>query len=398
MNPANIKLGLERVRKVWLAMPDIPADTKVVVIGGTNGKGSCVLCLEHLLIESGQRVGAYMSPHLVRFNERIRCDGAEISDQQLCEHLDRVDSARGETELTYFEFTTLAALSFFSSQNLDVIVLEVGLGGRLDAVNILNTDVAILTSVDLDHQDWLGDDLESIGSEKAGIFRSNRWAILGQPSMPASVIEHARSLGVKLLTGGKDFVLVDWGDHRSFNFGTKSWDVPGIAVSNSSLGSAICALHLLQGTLDQSVLNTLEKLQLPARFQQVRVSNRECILDSAHNPAAAAHLSEMLVSQGFDSVDILLGMMADKDIQGFVRALATRANRWLIAEPEISRAATTRKLEEIIRVESSAEIVDLGRISNLKIDQLSQSRPTLVCGSFYTVGEFLTYQVGEASA
>lgn len=398
MNPSHIELGLDRVKAVWNALPNFSNQTKIVVVGGTNGKGSCVLAMEHMLRQQGVKVGAYLSPHLVRFNERIRLDQREISDVSLCEHLERVERARLDVDLTYFEFTTLAALSFFTDEVPDVVILEVGLGGRLDAVNILATDIAILTSVDLDHQDWLGNDLESIGREKAGIFRSNSWAILGSYAMPDSVYRQAEAIGAQVLARGKDFDILEQEKHCLFQRETESWSIPDIPVSRSSLAAAICAVQILQSPLEQTMLNGLADLRLPARFQRLMINHRECILDSAHNPAAAENLSQMLVSEGISKVDVVLGMMADKDVRGFVKALAPRVKRWLTVRPETDRALTTGELESIIKAESTAEVVDVGSIKSLKIDELVESRPTLVCGSFYTVGEFIRYHTGGPGA
>lgn len=397
MDPAHIELGLERVKSVWNSLPDLPEQTKVVVVGGTNGKGSCVLAMEHLLKASGYKVGAYLSPHLVRFNERIRFDKTEISDQSLAQHLEAVDQARGTTQLTYFEFTTLAALSYFAAEQPDIVILEVGLGGRLDAVNILPTDLAVLVSVDLDHQAWLGHDRESIGWEKAGIFRRDAWAVVGE-DMPNSVLQYAWDLGAKLLVEGEDFSIRDDIDTCVFRWGLDSWEFPGAGISRSSLAAALCAVRIVTGGLAPEVLNTLQELRLPARFQRISIGNRDFILDSAHNPAAAANLSSMLSKAGLPSVDVVLGMMADKDSAGFVRALKQHARRWLVVAPDNSRARPYEELKNIIASESSAEIVEIGSLEHLKIDDLSASLPTLVCGSFYTVGEFLKYHAGDTSA
>jgi dihydrofolate synthase/folylpolyglutamate synthase len=397
MDPTRIELGLERVKLVWNSLPELPERTRIVVIGGTNGKGSCALALEHMLREVGLGVGTYLSPHLVRFNERIRLNKNEISDISLTQHLEIVEQARGTTDLTYFEFTTLAALSYFAAKEPDVIILEVGLGGRLDAVNILPTDIAILVSVGLDHQDWLGNDLESIGREKAGIFRNAAWAILGD-TMPESVTRKAREKGAKLLVLGKDFDITDDKNGGIFRWGSEFREVPNLPVSGSSLATAICAMHILTGSLDQAVLTSLANLKLPARFQRINIGNREFILDCAHNPAAAENLSRTLDREGEHAVDVLLGMMSDKDTAGFVRALTPQAKRWLTVMPESSRAQTTEELGRIIRSESSAEIIEVGQLKQLEIEKLAESRPTLVCGSFYTVGEFLKYHAGETSA
>jgi len=397
MDPSRIELGLERVKSVWNSLPELPKKTRIIVVGGTNGKGSCALAIEHMLKVLGLEGGTYLSPHLVRFNERIRLNTREISDVSLTQHLQIVEQARGKTDLTYFEFTTLAALSYFAAEKPDVIILEVGLGGRLDAVNILPTDIAILVSVDLDHQDWLGNDLESIGREKAGIFRDNAWAILGD-SMPDSVTRTAKEVGAKLLAQGKDFDIYNDKNVDRFSWNSESWQLPDLPISRSSLATAICAVRILNGSLNQKMLTSLSNLHLPSRFQRISIGSRKFILDCAHNPAAAENLSRTLDRESEHSVDVIIGIMSDKDVAGFVRALTPHAKRWLTVKPESSRAQTTEELGKIIRSESSADIVEVGQIKQLEIDKLAESRPTLVCGSFYTVGEFLRYYAGETSA
>ncbi len=205
LDPTRVELGLGRVRAVWQRLYEMPPPFAVITVGGTNGKGSCVAMLASILGAAGYRVGAYTSPHLLRYTERIRIDGQEVDATRMCEAFERVDRARGDVALTYFEFGTLAAFSVFMDAGLDVAVLEVGLGGRLDAVNLLDPDVAMITSVGIDHVDWLGPDRESIGREKAGIFRGDRPAVYGEADVPASVVAHAAEIGAELHLAQRDF-------------------------------------------------------------------------------------------------------------------------------------------------------------------------------------------------
>lgn len=398
MNPLHIELGLERIKSVWKNLPPLPEETRVVVVGGTNGKGSCVLTLEHLLRQSGLGVGSYTSPHLVRFNERIRLNESEISDELLCHHLERVESARGDVDLTYFEFTTLAALSFFVEEKPDVVILEVGLGGRLDAVNILNPEIAVLTSVDLDHQDWLGNNIESIGREKAGIFRPESWAVLAEAELPSSVYQHITDIGAKPLCRGNKFDIETQDSQQWFCFDGERYALPLVSVPEASLSAALCVSRLLLGKLTKEIIDSLTSLTLPARFERVNLLGAEFILDCAHNPAAAKQLSTKLLENGITSVQVVLGMMQDKDVEGFIAALAPQVRRWLLVVPETPRAYSLARLATKVRDLSNAEIIELGAIKDLKIDDLDKSIPTLVSGSFYTVGEFLKYQAGEQCA
>ncbi|MCG7964842.1 MAG: Mur ligase family protein, partial [Candidatus Thiodiazotropha taylori] len=205
LHPKEIELGLERVASVWQRLKPAGLQSLVVTVAGTNGKGSSVAMLESIYRQAGYRVGAYTSPHLVRYNERIRIDGREVSDEALCLAFEQVDQARGETVLTYFEFATLAALMIFAEQPLDLVILEVGLGGRLDAVNIIDADLALITTVDLDHTDWLGNSREEIGLEKAGIMRPKQPVVVGDSGIPESVPGFAKQIGAELYLAGRDF-------------------------------------------------------------------------------------------------------------------------------------------------------------------------------------------------
>ncbi len=350
-------LGLERVREVAGRM-ELPAPKLAITVGGTNGKGSTCAFLERILIESGYRVGCYASPHLLRYNERVRLQGEEAGDALLAASFERVEAARGATPLTYFEFGTLGALAIFADGNVDCTVLEVGLGGRLDAVNIVDADVAVVTSVDLDHQAYLGDTREKIGFEKAGIFRPGRPAIFGDRDPPASLVEHAQAIGAKLQVLGRDFGFE--GRDRQWDFtgqrGPKrALPIPALrgAWQLKNASSALAALDEVAGRLPISlgeVKRGLTMVRLPGRLQ-VLPGQPTIVLDVAHNPHAARALADGLLAMGFYGKTIaVFAMLGDKDIGGVIDALKGRIDQWHVSTVATERAASAARLvEELTR-------------------------------------------------
>lgn len=346
LHPREIELGLERVRAVadrlQLTLPGV-----VVTVAGTNGKGSVCAMLDAIARAAGYRVGLYTSPHLVRFNERGRLDGEPLDDARLVAGFEAVEAVRGEVTLTYFEFSTLAVLWCFAREALDLIVLEVGLGGRLDAVNIVDADCAILTSVALDHQAWLGETREAIGAEKAHIFRPGRPAICADPDPPASVVAHARSIGADLWCYGRDFNVT--GDRQQWSYGGRgrrrnALAYPALRGANQLLNAAgvlaaFEALHPRLAISQQAVREGLARVTLPGRFQ-VLAGRPAVVLDVAHNPHAAAHLAANLDNMGFFPVThAVFGVMADKDIDGILDALGDRIDHWWLCPLPGARAA-----------------------------------------------------------
>lgn len=338
-HPDAIALGLDRVREV-LARLDARIDCPVITVAGTNGKGSVCAMLEAILHASGRRVGLYTSPHLLRYNERVRVDLREAEDAALEEAFAAVEAVRGNVPLTYFEYGTLAALWLFARAALDALVLEVGLGGRLDAVNAIDADCAVITGIGLDHAAYLGDTRESVGREKAGIFRAGRPALVADPEPPASVFESAARAGARLLCLGKDF---------GYRAHPGQWDYWGPAGRRAALAhpalrgarqlrnaaAALAALDALRETLPvsmQDVRRGLAEVVLPGRFQ-VLPGRPQVILDVAHNPEAAQALAENLGASGFAAQTIaVFGMLKDKDIEGVVRQVAPRITRWHLAD------------------------------------------------------------------
>ena len=351
MHPVAIDMGLDRVAAVGERLK-LHFDCPVITVGGTNGKGSTCAMLESMLMQGSYRVGLYTSPHILDFNERARIDGHSVSDTVLCDAFAAVEDVRGDISLTYFEFTTLAILKLFADTKLDVVILEVGLGGRLDAVNIIDPDVAIVTSVDLDHQQYLGDTREKIGLEKAGIFRPQRAAICGDPSPPQSLVEHANDIGADLWLFGRDFNYS--GDRQQWSYGGRSvrrhaLAYPSLRGANQLLNAsaALAALEVLRDRLPlgaQEVRAGLVLVELPARFQ-VLPGRPAVILDVAHNPHAAATLAQNLDQMGFFPYTYaVFGAMSDKDIAGVLSHLKDKIDHWYLCDLPLPRAASAESL------------------------------------------------------
>ncbi len=353
LHPKTIDLGLDRVREVASRM-QLALPCTVFTVGGTNGKGSVCAMLEAVLLSAGYRVGLYTSPHLVRFNERVRLDGTALNDATLVAQFEAVEAARGNTGLTYFEFTTLAALRAFRDAAPDVAILEVGLGGRLDAVNLVDADCAIVTSVDVDHQEYLGSSREQIGWEKAHIFRAGRPAICSDPMPPASLVEYAESIGADLWLCGRDYRYT--GDRQQWSYRGRtqrrsSMAYPSLRGANQLLNASgvLAALEALRTTLpvsQQAVRQGFATVELPGRFQ-VLPGMPTTVLDVAHNPHAAAHLASNLDAMGrFARTFAIFGVMRDKDVDGIVAALKDRVDHWLVVDLPGERAARAAWIAE----------------------------------------------------
>ncbi|AUL47347.1 bifunctional tetrahydrofolate synthase/dihydrofolate synthase [Bordetella trematum] len=333
-----IDMGLDRVKAVAERLA-LKLDAVTFVVGGTNGKGSTCAMLEAILQAAGYRVGLYTSPHLIDFNERARVNGQIASDADLIAQFQAVEAARGDISLTYFEFTTLAIMRLFAQSPLDAVILEVGLGGRLDAVNIVDADCAIVTSVDLDHQDYLGDTREQIGLEKAHIFRPGRAAICSDPVPPQSLLDHAAAIGADLWLFGRDFNYS--GDRQQWAYGGRetrrnSLGYPALRGANQLLNAsaALAALESVRMRLpvpQQAVRLGLLQAALPGRFQ-ILPGQPLIILDVAHNPHAAAVLAQNLDNMGYHPyTHAVFGMLNDKDLAGVVGKLGTRIDHWYCA-------------------------------------------------------------------
>lgn len=316
----------------------------VITVGGTNGKGSSVAYLESMLLAQPYRVCTYTSPHLLRYNERIRVNGHAVADEPLCAAFEAIERVRGDVSLTYFEFGTLAALWLFRAERPDVIILEVGLGGRLDAVNLVDADVALIVSIGIDHTDWLGPDRESIGREKAGIFREGRPAVCGDPAPPASILQHAEALGLRLDCIGRDFRAERSPDTNEWNWAGRDerldrLPLPGLVgqAQLNNAASSIAALRRLSGRLPVSpdaIREGLVKAFLPGRFQ-VLPGQIPVILDVAHNAEACAALADNLSAQPCTGRTLaVFGMLRDKPAREVARVMDAHVHAWYLAELE----------------------------------------------------------------
>ena len=355
LHPRGIAMGLERVRSVAQGL-DLSFDCPVITVGGTNGKGSTCAMLESILLAAGYRVALHTSPHLLEFNERARFLGESVTDEALLPHFAEVEQARGQTELTYFEFTLLAILRWFHACRPDVLILEVGLGGRLDAVNMIDADCSIVTCIDLDHTEYLGPTRESIGWEKAHIFRTGRPAICTDPLAPISLIDYAREIGADLRLFGRDFNYS--GDRQQWSYGGRdvrrsSLAYPALRGANQLLNAAgvLAALEALRHRLpvsQQAVRQGLATVELPGRFQ-VLPGRPAVVLDVAHNPHAAAHLASNLDNMGFFTATwAVFGAMRDKDLAGIIGHLRERVDHWLPVSLPGPRAASADELVQVL--------------------------------------------------
>jgi dihydrofolate synthase/folylpolyglutamate synthase len=404
MHPVAIDMGLERVATVGARL-DLRFDCPVITVGGTNGKGSTCAMLESMLMQGSYRVGLYTSPHILDFNERARIDGHSVSDAVFCDAFAAVEAVRGDISLTYFEFTTLAILKLFADAKLDAVILEVGLGGRLDAVNIIDPDVAIVTSVDLDHQQYLGDTREKIGFEKAGIFRPQRAAICSDPSPPQSLIEHANAIGADLWLFGRDFNYS--GDRQQWSYGGRAvrrhaLAYPSLRGANQLLNAsaALAALEVLRDRLPlgaQEIRAGLVLVELPGRFQ-VLPGRPAVILDVAHNPHAAATLAQNLDQMGFFPYTYaVFGAMSDKDVSGILSHLKDKIDHWYFCDLPLPRAASAESLASALSDAGFVAGKDAGGERSVQCfgtpaeayaaarDRVGENDRIIVFGSFLTV-------------
>lgn len=401
VHPKSIDLDLVRVAQVADVLGLRPVPYAVITVGGTNGKGSTVAHLVALCAALGVRTGAFTSPHLLRYNERIRIDGREAHDAELIDAFERIESARGATTLTFFEYNALAALLVFAAQGIQAAVLEVGLGGRLDATNIIDADVAVLTSVGMDHRDYLGDDLESIGREKAGIFRRGRPAVLGSATMPASVFGAISASGARPLIAERDFTWRLQGARWSYAGCGEYSDLPPSALPGAiqyrNAATAIAALEALElpRRLDRELIsNALEEVRLPGRFQ-ILPGRVEWILDVAHNePAArvlALHLAEQRPAGRTWAVTSIL---RDKDVAGIGAALAKQIDCWILCTLPGVRGSQASELASRLAPVIHAPVELANSIAEGCTLARAAARPgdrVLVFGSFPAVGSALEW-------
>ncbi len=402
-HPRPIDLGLERVASVYAWLEPKPKQIPTITVAGTNGKGSCVAYLEAIYRAQGYRVGAYTSPHILKYNERIRVDGQPVSDQVICAAFERIDSVRDETSLSYFEFGTLAALDIFSRNEVDVRILEVGLGGRLDAVNIVDPDVAIVTTIAIDHIDWLGHTVEAIALEKAGIFRKATPAIIGDQQAPLTLISAAHEKGAELLQIGQAFAyrkLADGWEWYCDELKLSSLPEPALKGEHQfrNAASVIMAVTCLQTRLPvgvEAIAQGVQNAQLQGRFQLIP-GEIPVLLDVGHNPQAVKTLLDYL-EHYFPSVKIhaVFAMMKDKDIQGVLATMRDRVAQWYLAPLKNPRAADEETLKAYF-FQQDIDKMNYGYPDFMAAfeDARRHAQPSdliLVFGSFFLVSEYLSH-------
>lgn len=402
LHPTTIELGLERVRTVAQRM-GLRFDCPVITVAGTNGKGSTCAMLEAILLQAGYRTGVYTSPHLVHFEERCRLGGEIAKAPDFVAHFAAVEGARGDISLTYFEFSTLAILALMAQSGLDVAILEVGLGGRLDAVNIIDTDCAILTSIDLDHMEFLGGDRETIGFEKAGIMRAGKPAVVGDPVPPQSVLDHARAIGADLWRFGDDFNFS--GDKQQWGWAGRGRRYSGLAypglrganqlLNASGVLAALTALRERLPVTAQAVRVGLSLVELPGRFQIVP-GQPTLVLDVAHNPHAVAALAANLDAMGFyPTTHAVFGAMADKDLLPMLARIGPLVDRWYFTDLPTGRADSAVHLQSQWQAQNSRKDASSTVYSNpmqalhAAVGAADPADRIVVFGSFFTVGGVL---------
>ena len=401
VHPLNIDFKLERILSVYKKLNISKIANKIITVAGTNGKGSTVSFLESVLNEKKYHVGTFTSPHILRYNERIKINGIEIDDESLLETFEMIDEVRGDTTLTYFEFATLSAFYLFSKSNLDVAVLEVGLGGRLDATNIVDSDISIITSIGIDHTEFLGNTIDSIALEKAGVMRPFKTCIYAQENPPAALLKYAKNKSVNLLIHNNDYRV---------NLGSSNWslkskhnsinEIPNLKmIGDYQYNYAAASLLALDALLpecleDHDVIKkALSETEISGRFQYLSESP-DIILDVAHNEDAAKSLSDNIKKIGYDKIIVVLGVLADKDVYSIVEPFSSLVDHWYIGTINSERGMNSDEIK--FRINSIYKNkLSIGTYASVtsafnaaKYDQMKDSL-LLVYGSFYTVSEAL---------
>lgn len=399
LHPKTIALGLERVGQVKQRL-NLQPDFPIIIVGGTNGKGSACAMLEAILHAAGYKVGCYTSPHLLAYNERVRIDKQPVSDAELCDSFKQIELVRGDIPLTYFEFGTLAAMQCFIAHKVDVAILEVGLGGRLDAVNVFDADCSVVTSVDIDHVDYLGDTREKIAFEKAGIFRKGKVAICADNDVPQTLIDHARQIDAELWCIGSEFGFTahmgQW-DYRGKSGSRSALPIPALrgAFQLNNASAVLAVLDALKDALPvnmQAVRRGLVEVELAGRFQFVP-GKPQLILDVAHNPHAAASLAKNLSNLPPAKTFAVFAMLKDKDMAGVVRALDARIDVWLVAGIAMARGAAAGELAQVLQSVGVRGEVHLCKTVAEALHEASnragENDRIAAFGSFHTVAEVM---------
>ncbi len=401
LHPKAIDLGLERVSYMANKLGLSNINSFVITVTGTNGKGSCVALLEIILHSAGYKVGTYTSPHLLRYNERIKINGKEVTDQALCEAFAHIEEQRGDTTLTQFEFGTLAALLLFQQANLDILILEVGLGGRLDAVNVIDPDLAIISTIALDHTELLGNSREAIGREKAGLMRKGKPVVCGDFEPPATIKEHAEQVGAILysLQEKKFGYKMGKGNWEWWSENLHLTDLPLPKVELQNAATVLKALELMPPSFSVSrsaIQSGLEKVFLPGRFQ-ITAAPIQRIYDVAHNPASAVLLAKQLVANPAKGRSFaVIAMLNDKDQQGTVIPLLPLIDTWFVAGLPVPRGGSAHTLVQNLSFLEALHVLEHTSVANayrMALQEAQEGDRIIVFGSFYTVAEVMQLEL-----
>lgn len=401
-----IDLGLERITQVANQLSIDLSFAKVITVAGTNGKGTTCAFLENALLAANETVAVYSSPHIERFNERLRLDIEEVHDEALIKAFEIIEVGRGDISLTYYEYTTLAAFLVLMEVRPSYIILEVGLGGRLDATNMIDADIAVITAIDLDHQAFLGDTRALIGMEKAGIFRENKHAIIGDGDIPSEVVDYGNSLGAKMQVRGNQF---DVGNLVAKASGETLWtwykgesafkDLQSPKIPRDNVATALTVLDTLGINLSVDFINrVLSKTMVPGRTEMF-VEPHNILLDVGHNPHAARYLADYLARHSFNNIYAVVGMLKDKDIEGTLLSLEENVSQWFLGTLPVERAATSEEIA--VRLKTSTHPINcfdnVTQAFRMASKNISSNDLVLVFGSFFTVAEIRKLLVDQAN-
>jgi dihydrofolate synthase/folylpolyglutamate synthase len=396
IHPANIDMGLTRVRQVGQTLGYTQLNN-VILIAGTNGKGTTARCLEALLLAQGYTVGTYASPHLIRYNERVRINGKELADTEHVSAFDALERGRGDITLTYFEFGTLAALEVFKRHQPDYILLEVGLGGRLDATNIVEPIASVITTIDLDHKEYLGDTRELVGREKAGIFRTDTPAIVGDLAIPDSIWQYANELNTSITAANYDYQFELTANQLMYQFGDVQLALPKPNIPAQNVATALTTLKLLSLLPEQNVITSvLKELVVEGRFQCLN-SNPLVYADVAHNPESARYLKTKLAEFKASGQHIiaLVGMLQDKDQKSVFKELVDQIDQWYLADLHCFRGDTAANVKmQLNAIDGQAQATEYANVDDALthiLPNMSQDKLLIVFGSFYTVADAISF-------
>ena len=391
VHPSEIELGLDRTAQVFSRLSVNFSEKIVVTVAGTNGKGTTCAMIEQAVLLTGKSVAVYSSPHLLDYRERLRINGAMLTEQQHCAAFLAVENARRNTPLTYFEFATLAAFVLIQESSADILLLEVGLGGRLDAVNVVDPNIAVITTIDLDHQSWLGDNREDIGREKAGIFRSNIHAVIGDSSPPDSILAAAELCKVNASWQGQEFTFSQ--DEQGFHWRNKHRELINLPSANIPAQNASTALQVIDllalPLSDAHFRNLLMQTSLPGRRQVIQ-RNPTVMLDVAHNPQATRELAREVQKLQYSRLYLVVSMLSEKDIEQSLRPLQKLDANWLISPLDVQRGAKTPQLISVLDKEQ--KVLEFGQVKEAYQYALKSAQKDdliIVFGSFFTVAEVL---------